>query len=85
MAMTRPIAMPMGTEKESAPTPASRSTRRISSVAYATEERLSEAKTARPVTLSRRSWRACAVAMGRPTNSCLRRLIFTRGLPKALR
>ena len=66
MAITSPMARPIGTEKVSAPTPASRSTRRISSVAYATEERLSEAKTARPVTLPRRSWRACAVAMGRP-------------------
>src|SRR4026207_927832 len=49
MAITRPMAAPMGTEKDSAPTPASRSTRRISSVGYDTEESLAQAKRGRRV------------------------------------
>ena len=54
----------IGVETFSAAGPAMTSTRRISSEAYATEERLSEAKMARPVTLDSRSCRACAVESG---------------------
>jgi hypothetical protein len=55
MAMTTAMATPIGIATESAVTPASTRTRRISSVAYATEERLSEAKTASPLTRESRS------------------------------
>src|SRR4051794_39209169 len=43
-----------------------RSCLRISSVAYATDERLSEAKTASAVALFRRSCSSCTVARGGP-------------------
>src|SRR5262245_31837773 len=43
------------------------STSRISSVAYATEDRGSEANTARATVLLRRSCRACASGIGLPT------------------
>src|SRR5437899_1486597 len=53
--------------------PARIRTRRISSVAYATEESASEAKTASAVVLPRRSCRCCAVGSGVPTKSRFRR------------
>ena len=43
------MTAPMGVARARAPTPASISVRRISSVAYATEESASEDSTARPV------------------------------------
>jgi hypothetical protein len=39
---------------------------RISSVAYATDERASDEKTARAANFERRSWAACAVLRGVP-------------------
>src|SRR5262245_33430041 len=60
--------------------PASARTSRISSVAYATEESASEAKTASAVGLSRRSWRDCAVARGVPSSRRLRRRIGTAAI-----
>src|SRR4029450_6600872 len=50
------------------------STRRISSVAYATEDRGSEANTARATVLLRRSCRACASGIGAPTTRRLTRV-----------
>jgi len=78
------MAMPMGTVKARAAVPAVTRMRRISSVAYATEERASDANTASAVGLERRSCRAWAVGSGRPTNTFLSVLMFTRRLPKAL-
>ena len=54
------MAMPMGTESVRAAAPARIRTRRVSSVAYATEESASEEKTARPVALPSRSCLAWA-------------------------
>ena len=55
MAVNSPMAMPMGGEKDRTVVPARTRTSRISSVAYATEDRLSEAKMARAGILDRRS------------------------------
>src|SRR5687767_8888031 len=70
--MTIAMATPIGIENASAAAPATTRTRRISSVAYATDERLSEAKIARPLAFERRSCRATAVGNGRPTSRRLR-------------
>src|SRR2546430_2407805 len=67
------IPIPIGSEKLSAAEPARTRTNRISSVAYATEERGSEANTASAVALPRRSCRCCAVGSGVPTKSRLSR------------
>jgi hypothetical protein len=56
----------IGSVRASAPIPARTRTRMISSVAYADEEMLSEANTARPVTVFTRSWGSSHVASGRP-------------------
>ena len=61
--------MPIGSEYDSAAVPASTTTSRISSVAYAVDDSASEAKTASAVGLERRSCRDCAVGRGVPTNS----------------
>ncbi len=61
------MAMAMGSERPSAADPARIRTSRISSVAYATEDRASEAKTARALTLESRSWISSAVGRGGPT------------------
>jgi hypothetical protein len=49
------ISRPIGVEKDSAARPPTMSTRRISSVAYATDDRASDDNTARPVTRESRS------------------------------
>jgi hypothetical protein len=69
MAMTTAIATAMGVDRFSAPGPAMMRTRKISSDAYATEERLSEAKMASPVDFDSRSCRACAVDNGSPSRA----------------
>src|SRR5437763_5074072 len=66
-AMTKAI----GLAKPSAADPASTSTRRISSVAYATDESASEERTARPVTRERRSCWARCDGIGFPTTNRL--------------
>src|SRR5687767_4972594 len=53
--------------------PARMRTRRISSVAYATDESASDAKTASAIALPRRSCRDCAVGSGVPTKRRLSR------------
>ena len=63
-----------GTTSENAATPMTgTSTRRISSVAYADEERLSEAKTASAVGLPSRSWASSSVCSGDPSNRFFQR------------
>src|SRR5262245_27363123 len=57
----------IGTVRCVAAAPASTRTRRISSVAYATEESASDEKTARATRLVSRSCRACARGIGGPT------------------
>ena len=59
-------------EKAARPTTGTR-TRRISSVAYADDERLSDANTARAVGLPRRSWMSWSVWSGGPSS-----LFFSR-------
>src|SRR5438128_3033218 len=56
------------------------STRRISSVAYATDDNGSEAKTASATALPSRSWRACASGIGGPTSRRLIRASLIRHL-----
>ncbi len=65
--MTKPI----GLTRLSAPAPASARTRRISSVAYATEDKGSDESTARPVKRESRSWWARWDGIGSPTSSRL--------------
>ena len=60
------MATAIGNARLSAAAPASMRIRRISSVAYATEDSASDAKIARPVRGPSRSCAACAVAMGVP-------------------
>ena len=68
------MATVIGTTNENAAMPtAGTRTRRISSVAYADDERLSDANTASAVGLPRRSCASCAVASGGPS-----RRFFTR-------
>src|SRR5205807_1170870 len=55
--------------------PARTRTRRISSVAYAVDERASEAKTASATVLERRSWRARESGIGAPTTKRFKRLV----------
>ena len=66
-----PIVIGITSVNASAPIPASTATLRISSVAYATEERLSEAKTASAVGLPRRSCSRLAVGRAGPSNARL--------------
>src|SRR5205809_7765641 len=54
------------------------STRRISSVAYATDDNGSEANTASATALPSRSWRGWASGMGGPTSRRLSRVIRIR-------
>src|SRR5215472_9422697 len=75
-AMRPAMANPIGIEKCNAVVPARTRMRRISSVAYATEDSASDEKTARAAVLESRSWRACAVARGLPTSTFLRGLSF---------
>ena len=66
---TTSIATVIGTTSENAATPtAGMSTRRISSVAYADEERLSDAKTASAVGLPSRSCSSWSVSSGGPSS-----------------
>src|SRR5262249_44731127 len=67
-----------GSEKLSAAAPPSVRTSRISSVAYATDDRGSEANTASATVLFRRSCRACASGIGAPSS---RRLTRTSRIP----
>ena len=74
MASTRTTNAEMGRTSEKAIRPiAGMRTRRISSVAYATEDMLSEEKTAMAVGLPNRSCASRAVANGRPKRSRLSR------------
>src|SRR6266516_2769898 len=70
------MATATGTARWAAAMPARMSTRRISSVAYATEESASEEKTARATRFESRSWRAWARGIGRPTTQRFSRLAF---------
>ena len=72
MTIRTPMATAMGSASPSAAPPARTRISRISSVAYATEERASDANTARPVRGPSRSCAACAVGIGVP-----RRIRFT--------
>ena len=67
------ITKAIGVARLRAATPASSSVRRISSVAYATEESASEESTASPVARFSRSWCARCDGIGRPTTTCFRR------------
>src|SRR6266850_1628740 len=62
------MASAIGTSSRPAALPASTRMRRISSVAYATDDRASEEKTASAMRLLRRSCRACASGIGGPTS-----------------
>src|SRR5215467_7239118 len=66
----------MGSVRWRAAVPASTSTSRISSVAYATEDMASEEKTASATVLVRRSCRAWASDIGAPTSQRFTRLVF---------
>ncbi len=66
--MSAAIPNAIGTEAGRAAVPARMRMSRISSVAYATEESASDAKTARPVTRVSRSCLASVVGMGVPTS-----------------
>src|SRR5579885_1930754 len=79
-ASTTSMATVMGTTSEKAATPmAGTRTRRISSVAYADDDRLSDAKTARAVGLPRRSWTRFSVARGGPSRRFFARSARARG------
>ena len=69
MATATQIASPRAAE------PARTRTRRISSVAYAVDERASEAKTASATFLESRSWRARESGIGAPTTKRFKRLV----------
>jgi hypothetical protein len=60
------MARAIGKDFESAAEPARMRTSKISSVAYATDERASDEKIARAATFERRSWGASAVLRGVP-------------------
>src|SRR5262249_52493361 len=75
MAMRTAMPTEIGIPTWSAPVPARARMRRISSVAYALDERASEAKTARPVARPRRSWTSWAVGIGWPSSARLTRCI----------
>src|SRR5918996_2524199 len=60
-------------------------TSRIASVAYAFEDRGSEAKIASPAALPRRSWRDCAVGNGVPTKSRFRLYKYTEPMIRRAR
>ena len=71
-ASTTSSAIVIGTTIANAATPtAGTRTRRISSVAYADDDRLSDANTARAVGLPSRSCSSCSVASGRPSSRFL--------------
>ena len=73
-ASTTSSAIVIGTTSANAATPiAGMSTRRISSVAYADDDRLSDANTASAVGLPSRSCASCSVASGRPSSRFLSR------------
>ena len=64
----------IGTTSENAATPTTGTrTRRISSVAYADDERLSQANTASAVGLPSRSCSSCSVCSGGPSSLFFRR------------
>src|SRR5262245_14290119 len=73
------IAREIGSVRWRAAVPASTSTSRISSVAYATEDMASEEKTASATVLVRRSCRAWASDIGAPTSQRFSRLAFMLG------
>jgi hypothetical protein len=64
----------IGTTYESAEAPSTARTRRICSVAYATDEMASEERTASAVFLFSLSFSSLSLASGRPNRSCLKRL-----------
>src|SRR6267142_4185826 len=68
------MATDTGTSRCAAAAPACTSTRRISSVAYATEDSASDENTASATVLDRRSWCACARDIGLPTTHRFSRL-----------
>ena len=73
-ASTASIATVMGTTSENAAIPtAGTRTRRISSVAYAEDDRLSDAKTASAVGLPSRSSSSCSLCNGAPSSRRLSR------------
>ena len=69
MTRTQAIDREIGTESASAAVPARIRTRKISSVAYATEDSASDEKTARPLTLVKRSCDSRAVGIGLPSRN----------------
>src|SRR5262245_4964174 len=73
------IAREIGSVRWRAAVPASTSTSRISSVAYATEDRASDEKTASAIVLVRRSCRAWASDIGAPTSHRFSRVVFMQG------
>ena len=79
---SRPMAPATGIVKLSAPAPASTRMRRISSVAYAEEDKASEEKTASAFVLESRSWIRSAVASGLPKRM---RRASAKTLPAGLR
>src|SRR5215471_16998344 len=73
------MAKEIGSVRWRAAVPASTSTSKISSVAYATEDRASEEKTASAIVLVSRSCRAWASDIGAPTSHRFTRLVFMPG------
>jgi hypothetical protein len=70
MSRRRVMAMAMGMEREKLAVPAIAKINNISWVAYAVEERASEANTAKPTFLVIAWWAAAAVSKGRPMSMC---------------
>jgi hypothetical protein len=73
------IASPTGNDSAAAAEPPAIKTRRISSVAYATEDSPSEENTASAAGMPRRSWGAAAVGRGFPTKRRFRRVDMAGG------
>src|ERR1700704_5545966 len=72
--------MVTGTTSEKAATPMTGTrTRRITSVAYAEDDRLSEANTARAVGLPSRSWASSSVCKGAPRSRFFNRYLVLSG------
>ncbi len=69
ISITAPTAMPIHGAIEYAARPATESTRKISSGAYATDDSASEAKTGRAIRLGRRVWESLSLRKGLPRTS----------------
>ena len=80
--MSTMIAKAMGSDHARAAVPAINKMRRISSVAYATEERASEESIASAFALVRRSCTECSVLTGVPIST---RFTELKALPKRVR